>query len=205
MNTASNLKTVYTKLGFLLAGIVIALYTNNPVILVFINASIILLCLLVPGLFREILSTVKRIAIGFPFLLIIYVLSTWSASGTFSHAAAAGSIGASVFILKIHFVLWANLIFVRTTEPQQLAQALHKLHMPRELCIMIIVIIRFFPVMFEEAASIYQVQRARGFELHHAVNPRNWLPLATPLVMNVMKKSQDLAIVLELKGLFESK
>jgi energy-coupling factor transporter transmembrane protein EcfT len=205
MHPVENLKSVYLKLGFLPASAVLALYADNIVLLAAANAAIMLLCILSPGLFREILSTVKRIAIGFPFLLLIFIASTWWASDSLPRAVISGSAGAAVFILKIHFVLWANLFLVQTTEPQQLALALHKLYMPRELCIMIIVIIRFFPVMFEEAASIYQVQRARGFEFRRALYPRNWLPLAAPLVLQVMKKSHDLAIVLELKGLFVKK
>jgi hypothetical protein len=37
-------------------------------------------------------------------------------------------------------------------------------------------------------------------ELRRMLRPGNWLPVAVPLVTNVMKKSHDLAIVMELKG-----
>ena len=70
---------------------------------------------------------------------------------------------------------------------------------------MMVIILRFFPVMFEEATSVYEAQRARGFEFRRMLNPNNWLPLSVPLVVNVMKKSHDLAMVIELKGIFEHK
>jgi energy-coupling factor transporter transmembrane protein EcfT len=205
MNPNDNSAIVYLKLGLLLTSVVNALYTNSLVTLLSMNATIVLVCLLFPDLFREILGVVLRIAIGFPFLLLIYVISAWAASETPAAAVAAGTMGAALFILKIHFVVWANLILARTTEPQHLVSALGKLHVPRELCLMIVIILRFFPVMFEEATAVYQAQRARGYEFRRAFNPANWLPLAVPLVANVMKKSQDLAIVVELKGIFNTK
>jgi energy-coupling factor transporter transmembrane protein EcfT len=196
---------VYLKLGFLFTSVILALYTNNLALLAFMNAAIVLVCLLFSDLFREILAVVLRIAIGFPFLLIIYVISAWTVSGTLVAAVVSGSLGAALFILKIHFVVWANLILVRTTEPQHLVSALGKLRTPRELCLMIVIILRFFSVMFEEATAVYQTQRARGFEFHRTFNPVNWLPLAVPLVVNVMKKSQDLAVILELKDILNDK
>jgi energy-coupling factor transporter transmembrane protein EcfT len=193
------------KLASLLTSVVAALYTADPVPLVAMNAAIVLVCLLFSDLFREILAVVLRVAVGFPFLLLIYVVSEFAASGMTAEAFAAGALGAAGFILKIHFVVWANLLFVRTTEPQHLVLALERLHVPRELCMMIVIILRFFPVMFEEAAAVYQAQRVRGFEFRRAFNPANWLPLTVPLVVNVMKKSHELAMVLELKGVFNAK
>jgi energy-coupling factor transport system permease protein len=183
----------------------VALYARDLILLASMNAAMVLVCLFFPGLFREILAVVWRIAVGFPFLLLIYVISAWAVSGTLSAAVATGFPAAFLFILKIHFVLWANLFLVRTTEPRHLVMALGKLHVPRELCLMVVIILRFFPVMFAEATAVYQAQRARGFELGRALNPAKWLPLAVPLVVNVMKKSHDLAMVIELKGIFGSR
>jgi energy-coupling factor transporter transmembrane protein EcfT len=202
-NTADNSAAVFLKLGLLLGSVVLALYTTSLVLLAAMNAAIVLVCLLFPDLFRDILSIVLRIAAGFPFLLLIYVLSEWAGSETFAAAIIPGILGALLFILKIHFVLWANLLLARTTEPQHLALALGKLRVPRELCLMIVIILRFFPVMFEEARAVYQAQRARGFELRRVFYPANWLPMAVPLAVHVMKKSHDLAIVLELRRMFE--
>jgi energy-coupling factor transporter transmembrane protein EcfT len=204
-NADDNSAIVYLKLGLLLISVVVVLYAADMVPLVIMNAAIVLVCLLFSDLFGEILAVVLRIAIGFPFLLLVYVISECAVSGMTAGAFAAGALGAAVFILKIHFVVWANLLFVRTTEPQQLVPALEKLHMPRELCLMIVIILRFFPVMFEEATAVYQAQRVRGFEFRRAFNPANWLPLTVPLVVNVMKKSHDLAMILELKGILKAK
>jgi hypothetical protein len=131
--------------------------------------------MLFSDLFREIIAVVLRIAIGFPLLFVIYVVSAWTASETFVAAVASGSLGAALFILKIHFVVLTNLFLARTTEPQHLVSSLGKLRTPRELCLMIVIILRFFPVMIKEATAVYQAQRARGFELRRAFNPANWL------------------------------
>jgi len=192
--------SVQLKLGFLLASTALALYTISPLLLVCMNAAIVLLILFFSDSFREIVSVVKRIAMGLPFLVFIYVASAWTKSSTFSAAVYSGSLGAAVFILKIHYVLWANLFLVRTAEPRHIVSALHRLHLPRELCLMVLVILRFFPVMIDEARAVFQAQYARGFELRRMLNPSNWLPLAVPLVVNVMKKSNDLAIAIELDG-----
>jgi energy-coupling factor transporter transmembrane protein EcfT len=190
------------KLGFLVASVMVALYVDNIVFLAVMNAAMLVICLLFSDAFREILFVVKRIAIGFPFLLLIYILSAWYKAETPAVAVVGGFLGAAVFILKIHFALWANLFLVRTTEPRHLVLALRKLRVPREPCVMIVIILRFFPVMFEESMAVYHAQRARGFEVRRALNPTKWLPLAVPLVVNVIKKSHELAIALELKGIF---
>ena len=192
------------KLGLLLASTAFALYTTNLLLLACMNAAMMALILLFSDSFLEILSVVKRAAIGLPFILLIYILSALTGAATPSAAIFSGSIGAAGFILKIHYVLWANLFLVRTAEPRHIVLALRKLRMPGELCLMILVILRFFPVMFDEARAVYQAQCARGFELRRMLNPANWLPLAVPLVANVMKKSSDLAIVIELKGRLEA-
>jgi len=192
------------KLGLLLISVAVVLYTADLVALILMNAAAVLLCLLFSDLFDEILSVILRIAVGFPLLLLIYIISEWDASKSAASAVALGSLGAALFILKIHFVVWANLLFVRTTEPQQLVLALGKLRVPSELRLMIVIILRFFPVMFEEATAVYHAQSVRGFEIRRALNPANWLPLTVPLAVNVMKKSHDLAMVLELKGVFKA-
>jgi energy-coupling factor transport system permease protein len=56
------------------------------------------------------------------------------------------------------------------------------------------------PVMLNEARAVVEAQSARGFELRRMLRPANWPPVAVPLVTNVMKRSNDLAIVIELKG-----
>jgi len=192
------------KLVFLFASVAAALYFNNLILLAAMNAAMVIVCVVFSDTFREILSVVRRVALGFPFLILIFVISEWVAMRDWPAAAAAGLEGAAVFILKIHFVIWANLFLVNTTEPRDMVHTLRKLRAPRELCIMIVIILRFFPVMLKEAAAVYQAQRARGFKFRRMLNPSNWLPLAVPLVVNVMKKSQDLAITLELKGMFDA-
>jgi cobalt/nickel transport system permease protein len=191
------------KLALLLASVVMAIYFNNLILLASLNTAIVAACLVFSSSFRDILSIIKRIAIGFPFLVVIYILSEYGAAKGLRHAVVSGVGGAAVFILKIHFVLWVNLLIVHTSEPQDIVRTLRKMRVPRELCIMIMIILRFFPVMFDEAVAIYQAQCARGFKPRRMLNPANWLPLSVPLIVVVMKKSQDLAIVLELKGMFD--
>jgi len=192
------------KLGLLLASVAMALYFNNIVLLAALNLAIVTGCMLFSSSFKDIFSVIKRIAIGFPFLVVIYVLSERGGAKELRIAVSNGVRDAAVFILKIHFVLWVNLFIVHTSEPQDIVRTLRKIRVPRELCIMVMIILRFFPVMFEEAVAIFQAQRARGFKSSRLLNPANWLPIAVPLVVVVMKKSQDLAMALELKGMFDT-
>ncbi len=203
LNNRCDLPMLYFKLGLLLSSTVFALHTTDLLLLVCMNAALVIVCLLFPDSFREILSVVKRIALGLPLLLLICIASELTKSRTLAAAIIPGSLVASLFILKVHYILWANLFLIRSTEPRHIVLALGKLRVPRELRLMIIIILRFFPIMFDEAKAVFQAQRARGFELRRAFNPANWLPLAVPLVVNVMKISTDLAVVIELKGLFD--
>jgi energy-coupling factor transport system permease protein len=188
------------KLALLVAGTVFALYTANLLLLACVNATTVVLIVALTDSSRDILSTVGRFALGVPFLLVFYVASAWTQSPTLSTAVTSGSVAAALFILRIHYVLWVNLYLVRTTEPRDMALALRRFRVPREFCLMIVVILRFFPVMLNEARAVFEAQSARGFELRRMLSPANWLPVAVPLITNVMKRSNDLAIVIELKG-----
>ncbi len=190
------------KMLLLLLCLVAALYFNDTVVLAIFNFSIIFTCLVFSESFSDIMTIVRRIAIGFPFIMLIFVLSEYSVAKDWETAASVGFAGSILFILKIHFVVLANLFFVYTTEPREIASTLRRMRVPQELCIMMLIILRFFPVMFEEAMSVYQAQRARGFEFRRMLNLSNWLPLAVPLVISVMRKSHDLAVSMELKGMF---
>jgi len=190
------------KMLFLLLCLIAALYFNDTVVLAILNLSMVFTCLVLSESFSGIMTIVRRIAFGFPFIVLIFVLSEYGVSKDWATAASDGFAGSILFILKIYFVVLANLFFVYTTEPREIASALRRMRVPQELCLMMLIILRFFPVMFEEAMSVYQAQRARGFEFRRMLNLSNWLPLAVPLVISVMRKSHDLAISMELKGMF---
>ena len=56
----------------------------------------------------------------------------------------------------------------------------------------------------EEARRIVDVQRCRGFRPSSLLDPRNFLPILTPLVVAHLKRAHDMAICLEIRHFFWS-
>ena len=56
------------------------------------------------------------------------------------------------------------------------------------------------PNIFGVALRVIEVQRCRGFEPKQLIRPKNFLPLFIPVFLAQMRRSADLALSLELRG-----
>ncbi len=99
-------------------------------------------------------------------------------------------------------------LFFLTTTPEEIALTLQKLRLPYEYTFAFVSAIRFTPVMAEELRSIMDAQRARGLELDKGPftrRLRNMIPILVPLLVNVIRRSYELAEAMEVKCFGASK
>jgi len=98
-----------------------------------------------------------------------------------------------------------------TTSPVQLAHGLEKLITPlkrfrvpvEDFSMMIMLTIRFIPILLGETNRIMKAQSARGVDFESGNffrRAKNMVPLLTPLFHSVFKRADDLAIALMARG-----
>ena len=99
-------------------------------------------------------------------------------------------------------------IFFLTTTPEELGMTFTKLRIPYMYSFAFISAIRFTPILAEELQTIMDAQRSRGLELDRG-NPikriRRYIPILVPLIVNVLRRSYELAEAMEVKCFGASK
>ncbi|MEM2469681.1 MAG: energy-coupling factor transporter transmembrane component T [Nitrososphaerota archaeon] len=93
-------------------------------------------------------------------------------------------------------------IFFLTTTPEELGMALTKMKVPYMYTFAFISAIRFTPILAEELQSIIDAQKSRGLELEKGnmiTRLRRYIPILIPLMVNVLRRSYELAEAIEVK------
>lgn len=93
-------------------------------------------------------------------------------------------------------------IFFLTTTPEELGMALTKFRVPYVYTFAFISAIRFTPILAEELQSIMDAQRSRGLELDKGnifARLKRYIPILIPLMVNVLRRSYELAEAMEVK------
>ena len=91
-------------------------------------------------------------------------------------------------------------IFFLTTSPDHLSLALEQTRVPYEFTFAFTTAVRFVPVLAEEAQTIMDAQKARGFELERGnflKRVRNYIPILIPLIVSAIRRSLELAEAME--------
>ncbi len=99
-------------------------------------------------------------------------------------------------------------IFFLTTTPEELGMTFTKLRVPYMYSFALISAIRFTPVLAEELQAIMDAQRARGLELDKGgpiTRIKKYIPVLVPLIVNVLRRSYELAEAMEVKCFGASK
>lgn len=93
-------------------------------------------------------------------------------------------------------------IFFLTTTPEELGMTFTKLRIPYMYSFALISALRFTPILAEELQAIMDAQRARGLELDKGgpiTRVRRYVPVLVPLIVNVLRRSYELAEAMEVK------
>ena len=96
-------------------------------------------------------------------------------------------------------------LFAMTTEPFLLGMALYKSGMPYKIAFMFGFALRLYPLIQEEFLVIRNALRARGSSALSSPNPARFFPgvaiSAVPLGLGAIRRSQEIALAMELRGL----
>lgn len=113
--------------------------------------------------------------------------------------------------LQLVFAIWLSTLMTLTTSPLDMVWAmewylkpLKHLKVPvDEIALLVMLAIRFIPVLFEETDRILKAQKARGVDIETGGifrKIRSLVPVLVPLLHSVFRRADDLAVALTLRG-----
>lgn len=96
-------------------------------------------------------------------------------------------------LLFLQFMMW--------TAPEELTLMLVKLKVPAKYAVLVGLALRFLPIMEKDLRNIYESQESRGLELTTTwQKAKGLLPVMLPLILRALKRAQEVALSMELKG-----
>jgi len=163
-------------------------------ILFFIPIPFVLLA----GVQREWLRSLRGAAFLATFIFLVNILTTFFTSGY--QLTATNLETATAMTLRFVVLVESFSIFFLTTSPDHLGLALEQTRVPYEFAFAFTTAVRFVPVLAEEAQTIMDAQKARGLELEKGgflKRIRNYVPVLIPLIVSAIRRSLELAEAME--------
>jgi energy-coupling factor transport system permease protein len=213
-----------SKLFLIAVVTAVAFVWESPLLEGVLMVAVVLACLLA-GVAPAYLFQVLMLAAPFYLLVILmqgFFAGPMLASRTgqvtlralFTLPGSWWAVGGSSFSLE--GVLYAlNIIFktltmtliislgVFTTDPNNIVVSLVRLRVPYRFAFVFSSTLRFFPLLFQEAQTIFEAQRLRGVPLERMwglPRVRLYASAVVPLILNALVKSQTLEVVLQSKA-----
>ncbi|MDP4182151.1 MAG: energy-coupling factor transporter transmembrane component T [Bacillota bacterium] len=200
-----------TKILWTFAVLIISFLFSSPLPIFAILLSNILIAL-VSGIVKQVLPVMKALFI-FSLLLILFQIFFVNDGKTLFYAIPFFKIGKITDIglnmsLVMSFRMVATVstipILMMTTPMTDLVVVLvEKLKIPFKYAFMFITALRFIPTLMGEVEQIMQAQMSRGYN-SDTKNPFKKIviviPLAIPLLVSSIKKTEKMAISMEARG-----
>lgn len=149
---------------------------------------------------RILLLAVGIFFAGLPVLLVLFILGGIEKSATWQEGVWLGLSWLGVFFLRLLIMVLADLLVVKLTSFSNMILSLRSLRLPGGVVLFVSALVSMLPNIFGMALRVIEVQRCRGFDAKKLINPRNFLPLFIPVFLAQMRRSADLALSLELRG-----
>ncbi|HHT62245.1 MAG: energy-coupling factor transporter transmembrane component T family protein [Bacillota bacterium] len=187
---------------------------GNLSFVLFLQESRILLFSLVLVFFTNKLAGIpfRRLNILIKILLVLGIQIIILQALLYHHGAVVGKfLGLKVYmggiLLGIHsFLILVNLAmfslqFTMWTSPEDLTLLLTKFHLPSRYAVLVGLALRFLPIMEKDLAAIYESQQSRGLELNTFFQKvKGLMPIMLPLILRALKRGNEVALSMELKG-----
>jgi len=175
------------------------------------SLACLLLLALVIGLLlgspRQIIE--KALAYVLPLgLLLAFIYSlaqpgdTWLALGSITFLNKQGAEKALLLVLRL-MVIITSASWLAKESPRRIVQGLIQWHMPYEIAFMVVIGLRFLPLLREEMSSSLTVIQLRGVDLRRlppfkAISVYTYLLL--PVLAQAIYRARQLSLSLELRG-----
>lgn len=163
---------------------------------------------LLPGLVLAVALAIFEHAWRRAWMLPVFVAVMWLLGQLVAQAWPSPAT-ALVLLTCTYFMRFAVAVGVgahlfATTSPASLNAAVRALRAPRVVAVMVVVMIRFFPVVWAEAAAVFDAMRLRGLTtparvLRHPV--RSIERFTVPMIASSLRASEDLSAAAILRGL----
>jgi len=113
--------------------------------------------------------------------------------------------------MQLTCAIWISTLMTLTTSPLDMVWALEWFLRPlqylkipvEEIALLVMLAIRFIPLLFEETDRIVKAQKARGIDIESGGLMRRvkaLLPVLIPLLQGMLRRADDLAVALTLRG-----
>lgn len=103
--------------------------------------------------------------------------------------------------LRIYCIVLASLLTFTWMDPTSLTLLLLKLGLNYRYAMLVSLSLRTFPLLERELGKIYDSQQARGMELRGTLRKLiRLLPVMMPFVLRALRRSNEIAVSMELRG-----
>jgi cobalt/nickel transport system permease protein len=157
--------------------IVIAAFSNNIFIPIILE---IFLLIVIKIANLSYIDSFKRIAMLLPFggAIIIFQPFVHPGNVLWSYSwLTITDVGLNFAILLLVriFVSLTSIVILSSTSPmQQIVASLRRLKMPKDLAMILSIMVRFLFVFIDELAAIRKSQKSRNFHIHSNLTPYKW-------------------------------
>ncbi|MEA2101582.1 MAG: energy-coupling factor transporter transmembrane protein EcfT [Thermodesulfobacteriota bacterium] len=200
------------KLFVMGLGIAAAFQLDTPVGMI----SFALMCLSITLISRiplaRMISGLSPFIWLFAFTALLHVFMTpgkeisWLPYATIEGVESGLKVGSQLI-----FAIWLSTLMTLTTSPLDMVWAMEWYMKPLgfvgvrvdEIALLIMLAIRFIPLLFEETDRIIKAQKARGVDLESGgiiSRVKALVPILVPLLHGVFRRADDLAVALTLRG-----
>jgi len=204
----------YTKIAFIIIVSIMCIIATDLVFLILMVLA--MLAVAAYGrLLAELLQQLKLIIVMSVIFILITIITIPNGEilgyiipqgvpviGGLIPVTAGGLTIGIVLTLRFVVLIFAFQLFLMSTQPRDLVNAMEKNGLPIDYILMFIIALRFIPTLQIEGQRIHEAQLARGF------NPgtgfigkiRSVAPIAIPLVSNALLRSNVLGLTIDMRG-----
>lgn len=125
-------------------------------------------------------DSIKRLLMLLPFGGAIIIFQPFIQPGniiwsySWLHITDVGLNWAILLLVRMTVSLTAIIIYSSTTPLQEMASSFRKLKMPRDLAMILSIMVRFLFLFVDELSAIRKSQKARNFNIHSKNTPYKW-------------------------------
>lgn len=108
-----------------------------------------------------------------------------------------------VVTLRVALMALAVIILFTVVNPVKLTRALYELGTGFKFAYIFTLALRFLPLVLEDLATINNAQKSRGYDIDRvnlALKVFKMFPLAIPLILGALKRSNSIALAMDLKA-----
>jgi cobalt/nickel transport system permease protein len=167
------------KLIAVLFIIIYSVFSNQVFVPIILEIFLLILMYLANLSFK---ASFTRVALLLPFGGAIIIFQPfihpgniiWASSISWIHITDAGLNWGIILISRLIVCLTAIVLLSSTSPMQEVVESFRKLGMPRDLAMILSIMVRFLFMFIDELAQIRKSQKSRNFDIHNKLTPYKW-------------------------------